>query len=78
MKKRNDVCGLPSFIAMLDLAAQRARGTDDLVEDAVAGYFDEILQKRETLSGRYDGLKSGRVKPIDGGEAFLRLKAKIE
>jgi predicted DNA-binding protein len=61
-----------------DLAAQSGRGTDDLVEDAIAGYFDEVLQIRETLSSRYDDLKSGRVKPIDGEEAFTRLKAKTE
>jgi hypothetical protein len=61
-----------------DLAAQSGRGTDDLVEDAMAGYFDEVFQIRETLSSRYDDLKSGRVKPIDGEETFARLKAKTE
>jgi len=61
-----------------DLAAQSGRRTDDLVEDAIVGYFDEVLQIRETLSSRYDDLKSGRVKPIDGEEAFTRLKAKTE
>jgi hypothetical protein len=30
------------------------------------------------LDSRYDDLKSGRVKPIDGEEAFARLKAKTE
>jgi predicted transcriptional regulator len=61
-----------------DLAAQSGRGTDDLVEDAMAGYFDEVLQIRETLDSRYDDLKSGRVKPIDGEEAFASRKAKTE
>jgi len=61
-----------------DLAAQSGRGTDDLVEDAMAGYFDEVLQAREMLDRRYDDLKSGRVKPIDGEEAFARLKARTE
>ena len=61
-----------------DLAAQSGRGTDDLVEEAMAGYFDEVLQIRETLDSRYDDLKSGRVKPIDGEEAFASLKAKTE
>jgi hypothetical protein len=51
---------------------------NDLVEDAMAGYFDEVLQTRETLDGRYDDLKSGRVKPINGEKAFARLKAKTE
>jgi hypothetical protein len=57
-----------------DLSTQSGRGTDDLVEDAMAGDFDEVLQVREMLNSRYDDLKSGRVKPIDGEEAFARLK----
>ena len=61
-----------------DLSAQSGRATDDLVEDAMAGYFDEVLQAREMLDRRYDDLKSGRVKPINGEEAFARLKAKTE
>ena len=31
-----------------------------------------------TLDARYDDLKSGRVKPIDGDEAFARLREKSE
>ena len=61
-----------------DLSTQSGRGTDDLVEDAVAGYFNEVFQAREMLNSRYDDLKSGRVKPIDGEDAFARLKAKTE
>ena len=61
-----------------DLSVQSGRGTDDLVEDAMAGYFDEVLQAREMLNSRYDDLKSSRVKPIDGEEAFARLKAKTD
>ncbi len=61
-----------------DLSAQSGRGTDDLVEDAMAGYFEEVVSIRATLNSRYDDLKSGRVKPIDGEEAFARLKAKTE
>lgn len=58
-----------------DLSTQTGRATDDLVEDATAGYVDELLQVREMLGSRYDELKSGRVKPIDGEEAFARLRA---
>jgi hypothetical protein len=32
----------------------------------------------QPLNNRYDELKSGRVRPIDGEEAFARLKAKTE
>ena len=62
-----------------DLAAQSGRGNAaELVQDVVEGYFDELAQTRDMLNSRYDDLKSGRVKPIDGEEAFARLKAKTE
>ncbi|MFZ0962259.1 MAG: hypothetical protein WAO35_15275 [Terriglobia bacterium] len=57
-----------------DLAAQSGRGTDDLVEDAMAGYVDELARTREMLNTRYDDLKSGRVKAIDGEEFFASLR----
>jgi len=61
-----------------ELAAQSGRGTDELLQDALAAYFDELVQTRDMLGSRYDQLESGRVKPIDGEEAFARLKAKTE
>jgi hypothetical protein len=61
-----------------DLAAQSGRGADEVLQDALAGYFEEVAQTREMLNSRYDDLKSGRVKPIDGEEAFARLMAKTE
>ena len=33
-----------------------------------------LLQTREMLNSRYDDLKSGRVKPIDGEEFFESLR----
>jgi hypothetical protein len=41
----------------------------------LAGYFDELAVTRDMLNSRYDGLKTGGMKPIDGEEAFSRLKA---
>ena len=61
-----------------DLATQSGRGTDELLQDALAAYFDELVQTRDMLNSRYDELKSGTVKPIDCEEAFVRLKAKTE
>lgn len=61
-----------------DLSAKSGRATDDLVEDATAGYVNELLQVREMLNSCYDELKSGRVKPIDGEEAFACLRANTE
>ncbi len=59
-----------------ELAAKTGRAPDDLVEDAMAGYLQELAQAREMLDRRYDDLKSGRVKPVDGEEAFARLRRK--
>lgn len=61
-----------------DLAAQSGRAANELLQDALAGYLDELVQTRDTLNSRYDELKSGRVKAIDGEEAFARLRAKTE
>jgi hypothetical protein len=62
-----------------DLAAQSGHGNaDELVQNVVEGYFDELAQTRDLLNSRYDDLKSGRVKPIDGEEAFARLMTKTE
>jgi hypothetical protein len=40
----------------------------------MAGYFDELARTREMLDSRYDDLRSGRVKPIDGEEFFDNLR----
>jgi len=55
---------------LAELASRSGRAPDDLVEDALAGYLAEVSEVREMLDGRYDDIKSGRVKPIDG-EAFF-------
>ena len=53
-----------------DLASKSGRPADDLIEEALAGYLEEAAQVREMLDSRYDDIKSGRVKPIDG-QAFF-------
>lgn len=61
-----------------DIASQSGRRTaDELVQDVVEGYFDELAQAREMLNSRYDDLKSGRVKLIPGDEveAYFREKS---
>jgi hypothetical protein len=57
-----------------DLAASSGRTADELVQDAVAGLVDELAETREMLDRRYDDLKSGRVKPIDGEPFFESLR----
>jgi len=60
-----------------DLAAQSGRGTDQLVEDAMAGYVVELLKVRDMLDHRYDDLKTGRVRPIPGDEVEAHFRDKI-
>jgi predicted transcriptional regulator len=57
-----------------ELATKTGRAPGDLIEDAMAGYLQELGQVRGMLDGRYDDLKSGRVKPVDGEEAFAKLR----
>ena|ERR1700684_1186704 len=59
-----------------ELASKSGRTPGDLIEDAMAGYLLELSQVREMLDGRYDDLKSGRVKPMDGEEGFAKLRQK--
>jgi len=60
------------------LATTSGRAPEEIVEDALAGYLEEMALARETLDSRYDDLKSGRVKPIGGEEAFRKLREKSE
>jgi predicted DNA-binding protein len=60
-----------------ELAAESGRGTaDELVQDVVAGYFDELAQTREMLTDRYNSLKNGKVKPISGEEIVAHFREK--
>ena len=61
-----------------DLAATSGRAPNEIVEDALAGYVEELTAVRKTLDSRYDDLEIGRVKPIDGEEAFRRLREQDE
>jgi predicted transcriptional regulator len=60
------------------MARETGRPSDELVEDAVIGYFDELANAREMLDRRFDDLESGRVRNIDGEEAYRLLMEKTE
>jgi hypothetical protein len=67
----------PEIQAKIDRwVTETGRGPDELIEDAVAGYFEELSQTREMLNSRYDDLKSGRVKPISGDEVVAHFREK--
>jgi hypothetical protein len=44
----------------------------------MAGYIPELAKTRDMLNSRYDDLKSGRVKPIDGEAFFESLRQSEE
>jgi len=56
------------------LASKSGRATDDLVEDAMAGYLEEVAEVRQMLDSRYDDIKSGQVKSVDGEERGSRSR----
>lgn len=67
----------PEVQAKLDqMARESGCPSDELVEDALIGYFNEVEYAREMLDRRYDDLESGRVKLIGGDEVKARLRAK--
>ncbi len=69
----------PEVQAKLDQMAQEAgRASEELVEDAVIGYFDELFYAREMLDKRFDDLESGNVKLVDGEAFFENLRKREE
>ena len=67
----------PQTQAKLDkLAQETGRNADDLVEDALVGHLDEVAQLRQILDSRYDDLKSGQLKAIDGDVALAQMREK--
>ena len=61
-----------------DVAAKTGRGADELAQDVIAGYLDELAGVRVMLDRRYDDLESGRVKAIDGEAFFEGLRQREE
>jgi predicted DNA-binding protein len=63
--------------AKLDhLAAETGRPRGEFVQDAITSYFEELSQTRQMLDDRYDEIRSGRVKPVPGGEVAASLQRK--
>ncbi len=69
----------PDVQARLEqMARESGRSAAELVQAAVAGYVDDLAGPREILNSRYADIRSGKVKLIDGEEAFARLHGRIE
>lgn len=63
---------------LAELAAQSGQETHEVVENLVASCVDELADVRTMLNCRYDDIKSGRVKPIDGETFFEALRQREE
>ncbi|MFN0102658.1 MAG: hypothetical protein ACKV2U_11280 [Bryobacteraceae bacterium] len=61
-----------------DVAAKAGRGADELAQDVIASYLGGLAEVRGMLDSRYDDLKTGRVKPIDGEVFFESLRQREE
>jgi len=59
-----------------EVAAKSGRPVEELVADVLAAYCTEAAEVRTMLDGRYDDIKTGRLKPMDGEAAFGRLRNK--
>jgi hypothetical protein len=58
--------------------AQTGQSATDVIEDVLAGYFQELDEVRTMLASRYDDFKSGKTIAISGEEALSRLERKSE
>ena len=56
------------------LVSETGRAADEFVQDALVGYFEALAQVCAMLDSRYDEIKSGQVKPIDGEAFFESLR----
>lgn len=69
----------PAVQARLDqIARQSGRPAADLVQDAVAGYMEELSELGTMLDRRYEEIQSGKVKPISGEEIEAHFSRKFE
>jgi hypothetical protein len=68
----------PDILSKLEQwATDTGRPPQELVEDVMAGYFDELAQEQQTLDSRYDDVKSGKVKLIPGEEVRAYFNEKF-
>jgi hypothetical protein len=67
----------PELQAKIDRLVQESGcAPDKLIEDAMAAYVSELTATREMLDGRFDDLKSGRVKTIDRQDVLAHFQEK--
>ncbi|MBT9332510.1 hypothetical protein [Paracidobacterium acidisoli] len=55
-------------------AAETSRTPEEIIEEAISGYFEKLAHVREKLGRRYNEIKSGKVKLLDGEACFEALR----
>jgi predicted transcriptional regulator len=67
----------PEVQAKLEqIARDTGSPSDELVQNVMTDFLDELTYTRQTLDRRYDDVESGKVNLIPGEEVFARLRAK--
>lgn len=56
------------------IAASAGQAAGQYVREVISDHLHDLEEVRMMLASRYDDIKSGRAQPIDGEEAFARLR----
>ena len=59
-----------------ELSGGTSAGRDEVIGDALAGYFDEVAEVRRMLDRRYDELDGGRVNAVPAAAIAAHFRAK--
>jgi hypothetical protein len=77
--KAMEVHFAPELQAKIDqLVVDSGCPVEELIGYAMEAYIADLAQAREMLESRYDDLKSGKVKPVDGEAFFESLRQREE
>ena len=67
----------PEIQAKLEqLATESGRPADEFVQDAMAGYFEELNRTGAMLDRRYDEVKSGAIKMLSREDIAIHFREK--
>lgn len=57
-----------------EIAVKTGRAMEEVVQDAMAAYLEELAEVRGMLDRRYDNVKSGSTRPVNGESFFESLR----
>ena len=56
------------------LSVTTGRSANELVEEALTGYLQELTDMQQVLDARYDDVKNGNTVPVEGQVAFDHIR----